>query len=470
MNKRHALSAILLATVVLGAGCNPVAKQDVDQNPTPAPTSERPAAKQGFGKLPSLQAVSGQPGMEVSSNFSLGHSAGSITAVSNISPLVAPMPAASDAMVVTGGGTAVAIRAPYPPEGQAKVNYDIQASLPEWGAEGNVYRVQIPAINTSIARSVSTAIGVPTQVSSGIQEIQSASVSWRDASGLIWNADMPGRNLNWYKFVDYSKPQENRNNPSKIDAEAIKSVADNFLRNHGFPQFAGQGVLEEMPMIMPLLRGEAMPCAMEGAAPAVPAMSPEDAKLMIYPSPCGYPTQVTVYYPDMRDGMSTVDTGGWISRKANIQIDVSNNEVVGGNVMLQTNEDASSYPLISSEDAMKRLMAGGNNPIYGWYDGSGQKEVNVTISSVKLGWMWHDSRENNTMKTYFLPALIAEGTVNRGNNQPEPEVYRTVVPLVADSEFQINQGGPIMYLKGQVDPAMESVPTPPPAPSIVPKP
>jgi hypothetical protein len=166
--------------------------------------------------------------------------------------------------------------------------------------------------------------------------------------------------------------------------------------------------------------------------------------------------------------MSTVDVGGWMSRKANIQIDIKDNSVVGGNVMLPVSEDSSSYPLISSEEAMTRLMAGGNNRVYGWYDGTGVTEVKVTISSVKLGWMRHDSWENNMSKTYFLPALLAEGTVDRGSNQPEPEKYYTVVPLVADAAFQVNPN-PIMYMK--VDPAatMDSVNVPAPAPAIAPK-
>jgi hypothetical protein len=386
--------------------------------------------------------------MEISSNFSMGRTVSSISAV-------APMPAATEPAAaqdmavsnVGGGGTAVAIRAPMPPQ-ETKVVYDVKASMPTWAADGTVYRVRPPAVSASLVRAISDAAGVPSQVSSGASEVQGANVSWRDAAGFIWNVDMPGRNLNWWKNVDYSRPQDNTNTNPKIDADAVKAAADNFLRDHGFGHLVGQGVIEENPMIMPLLRGESMPCIMAAEG----RVAPEDAKMMIYPSPCGYPIQVTVYYPDVRDGMSTVDTGGWMSRKANIQIDIKDNSIVGGNVMLPASEDSSSYPLISSDDAMKRLMTGGNNPVYGWYDGSGTAEVRATISSVKLGWMRHDSWDNGMTKTYFLPALLAEGTVDRGSDQVEPEKYYTVVPLVADAAFQTNSS-PIMYLKGGADPA-----------------
>lgn len=438
MNKRMPLSAILLASVLLGAGCN--------QTPAPTPSdtsSDRPAAVQGFGMLPPVLGY-GSLGTEAARSFRPADAA-----LSSIAPV--PM-AAGFAMTEP----AVAVRAPTLPE-EAKVVYDINGELPTWSADGTVYRVRQPGVSTSVARSIADAAGVPSQVSGGATEIQGANVSWRDAAGFIWNVDLPGRNLNWWKNVDYSKTQPEANPVSKIDVEAIKTVADNFLRANGFSHLVGQGVIEENPMIMPLLRGESIPCAMSARPEAAPAVADLDAKMMIWPTPCGYPIQVSVNYPDTRDGMSTVDAGGWASRKASIQIDISNNSIVGGNVMLPSNEDSSAYPLISSEEAMKRLMAGGNNPIYGWYDGSGVKEVRATISTVKLGWMRHDSWENNTMKTYFLPALLAEGTIDRGTpNQTEPEKYYTVVPLVADAAFQTNNT-PIMYMRGVADPAATEV-------------
>lgn len=451
---------MLLATVLLGAGCQPMAKKS--PQPTPSPTTERPAAKQGFGKLPALPQAGGATGMEVSSNFSMGRS----MAVSSIAPMAVPAPAsepAADTMVTNVGGGVAAIRAPYPDSGPAKVMYDIKGELPTWGTDGNVYRVRQAAIDNTILRSIASIVGVPSQVASMVSQIQGVNVSWRDQAGFTWNADLPGRNLNWWKNVDYSKYEPSANNNQKLDKAQVLAAADNFLRDHGFPQFAGKGILEETPMIMPLLRGEAMPCAMSARPEAAPAA--EDAKLMIYPSPCGYPIQVSVYYPDMRDGMPVSDMGGWPSRKASIQIDIKDNSVVGGNVMLDTEQDASSYSLISSEDAMKRLMAGGNNPVYGWYDGTGVKEVRATISSVKLGWMRHDSWEEGISKVYYLPALIAEGTVDRGNNSSEPEIYHTVVPLVADSEFQTSPS-PIMYMKAE--PAVIDV-APAPTPAVAPK-
>lgn len=470
MNKRMPLSAILLASVLLGAGCN--------QAPAPTPSdasSDRPAAVQGFGMLPPIVGY-GSLGTEAARSFRPADaSLSSIAPVPMMAGIAMTEPAVAGDMVVTnvgGGTTAFAVRAPTLPE-ETKVVYDIKGELPSWEGDGTVYRVRQPSVTTSIARSISDAAGVPSQVSSKATEIQGANVSWRDAAGFVWNVDLPGRNLNWWKNVDYSKTQPEANNNPKLDAAAVKTAADNFLRDHGFSNLVGKGIIEETPMIMPLIRGEVMPCAMSARPEAAPAANPvvpqadtADAKMMIWPSPCGYPIQVTVYYPDVRDNMSTVDAGGWASRKASIQIDISNNSIVGGNVMLPSNEDSSAYPLISSEEAMKRLMAGGNNPVYGWYDGSGVKEVRATISTVKLGWMRHDSWENNTMKTYFLPALLAEGTIDRGTpNQTEPEKYYTVVPLVADAAFQANNT-PIMYMRGVADPAAaDMAPTPAVAPA-----
>ena len=445
--------SVFVALAILGAGCQPAAPS-ISQPTKPEPVP----AKQGFGKIPtvlnygalgSAEAISARP-MAAPSAAVSSIAAGTFTAAAEVAaPTINADKAVSSDMRIM----------PYPAPNQAKVVYNVTASLPSWGSEGDVYRVRLPSIDVSNARGIISAAGVPSQISNGISNIQYANVSWRDNEGFVWNTDIPSRNLNWWKEIDWSKEQPRERREVRLDKERVLAAADAFLRSHGLGSFAGQGMIQEYPEIMPLLRGESMPCIM-----AEPAAS-GDAKMMIYPSPCGgYPMQVSVIYPEVRNGLPVVGSGGWPSNRASVSVDIESNSVMGGNVFQTNEEDASSYPLMTSEEALKRLNAGGNNPVYGWYGEEGVSEVRVTISSVKIGWMRHETWENNQSRIFILPALIAEGTIDRGMKDQEPEKYQTVVPLVADEAFQMPNYPVPMPLIDTVVPAATE-----PAPAVMPK-
>lgn len=170
--------------------------------------------------------------------------------------------------------------------------------------------------------------------------------------------------------------------------------------------------------------------------------------------------QVSVMYPEMRNGLPVVGAGGWPSNRASVTVDIESNTVMGGNYFQLNQEDSSSYPLISSEEALKRLNMGGSNPVYGWYGEAGVSEVRVTISSAKIGWMRHETWENNRSRVFILPALVAEGTIDRGMKDQEPEKYQTVVPLVADEAFQ-TPNLPVMQ------PLMDGAAATEPAPAVL---
>jgi hypothetical protein len=183
-----------------------------------------------------------------------------------------------------------------------------------------------------------------------------------------------------------------------------------------------------------------------------------EAKL-IYPSPCWYPQEVTVFYGSSLEGRPVVDAGGWPFRLSSVQVSVSDYSVRGGNVQMMQGLDRSAYPLISAEEAMKRLEAGGRNPAYGW----GTEDVNVTIDTAELAWMRFDSWKDNKQETYYLPALAARGTVDRKIEGQEPEAYYTVVPLVSDEAFDLGDGGVPVPLPMPVEPLMMDAPAAAPA-------
>ncbi len=470
----------LVLLAMLGAGC-----------PSPmAYSTQKPAAKMGFGKLPGLMAYGSLGTAEAISSRSAGAMA--------IAPTTAAMPlpagnvtfnaVAGDMAVTTVGGGSAGVRiAPVdlkmvPPDErpmtQATVIYKLTGTVPEWAAEGDVLHVNRPTPDAGLVRSVGNSAGLPGQILSGIQTVQSIQASWRDNQSFTWNVDPVNGNLNWWKEIDWRVAQEQARpeKPPKVDQARVIAAANAFLDAHGLGAVKNQGAeIDNSPYVRALLDGTSdtsMPCLMKEEAvrmeatdtriadPAISAVAPS---AMIFPSPCGgwWPQQITVFYGTNREGLSVVDAGGWPNRASSINVDVMTYEVMGGNVMFTEQVERSAYPLISREEGMKRLEAGGRNQIWPWgYEG---QNINVTISEVKLAWMRHDTWTEGRQQTYFLPALAAKGMVDRGlKDQPQPEEYYTVVPLVADSAFDLGeQGGGGVPMPLMMDAA---VPVPPPHP------
>lgn len=435
------ISAVAVS-LLLGAGCS----RSTVLQPSPR-QPQAPAEKQGFGLLPAISA----PG-------TLGSPEAISARVSSVAlPTAAPVATMMNA-VGEGGGTvakdaametnAMIVRPePYPMKA-TPVRYDISASLPTWGAEDSVYRARPARLPASGIAALATASGLPSQVIGSNPDVRSINVSWKDADGLTWSFDGYGRSLSFWKEGDVRTVNEQASDEKRArtieDADAIR-IADEFLARKGFSSIAHGSADVEKPWgygtestfapcpisPMPYLK-ETPPAEGAGAAGASGSAT-IDSKMIV--GPCGdwYPQQVTVTYTAQMDARNVHDAGGWPFRAISIQIDIATKEVTGGNVWLSPETDSSRYPLISAADALKRLKDGGRNPIYPYYAGDDVKEISVRIESASLVWMRYDAWQNNQQQTYFVPALAAEGTVSYTSERTD--VYRTVVPLVADDAF-----------------------------------
>lgn len=461
MNK--IIPAILLLAM-FGAGCPKSPMTYTGTNGT-----KPPAAKLGFGKLPSLQSYGALGTPEAMSSSYMGRGSVSTAPTAVPMPPVAADTSANVAVTNVGGGTAgsVGLRiAPIPPEDYkpTPAKYTVSATLPDWSGEGSVLHVKRPQPDANAVRTVAGGAGLPSQLINGIRTVQSISASWRDADGYTWNIDPVNGNLNWWKEIDWrvAMPPTRPENAPKVDKARLIAAADAFLDAHGLSSIKAQGgEVDNSPYVNVLFEPAAassMPCIMKEEAVVRDMAASGDAAVspMIYPSPCGdyWPQQVSVFYGSTREGLPVVDGGGYPNRATSINVDVTTYEVMGGNVLFTEQVERSSYPLISKDEAMKRLQAGGRNVMYSW-DGS---VTSVEITEVKLAWMRHDTWAEGRQETYFLPALAAKGT-STWKDQPAQEYY-TVVPLVADSAFDLDPNGgypvpmPLM---------MEGAPTPPPA-------
>jgi hypothetical protein len=432
----------LVLISLLGAGC-PTTKAPTPSAPSTKSTPA-PAPRLGFGKLPALNPK-GDAG-----SVSFRSSASGVAA-----PTAAPMavsavaPMAANTVAVEGVAAADAkmapgrMIAPYEPQNQQEVEYTVTATLPDWEAESAVLHVRRPGLDTGVIRTLAVPAGLPSALAGQIKSVQGINMSWTDQDSLTWNFDPAYGNLNWWKMYDpriaeaeARRAEEFQKNRPKIDNARILAAADAFLNAHGLGFIREQGG-EVDPMEWMAQSESARPCIMMKEQPVDAA-----ASTMIYPSPCAwYPTEVAVFYGTKLENRGVVDAGGWPFRMSSVQVSLIDYSVRGGNVQIGQDLERSNYPLISKEAAMKALQAGGRNPVYGW--GDTKTKVSATITKVELVWMRFDSYTDNKQEAYYLPALAAEGKVDRKIPGQEPEIYRTVVPLVTDESFDLNpdQGG-----------------------------
>lgn len=450
MNRRaSSLIAFLAAAALVGGGCpSPVAKAPQPPAPPSAPPESPTAPRLGFGKLPkptTAQVLGSQKAI----------SAVAPTAPS-VSDVGAPI-AAAEGRGIAGTATMIApgviekpLPSPVPRPKPVTVEYTIATDLPSWGSTGDVLQAQPALPDMNIASGFARSAGLPSQAIGSGSKVTTVSLQWRDADGYSWTFDAGSRNVSFWKEQPYARimmPETADANaaPPKIDEQAVLRAADAFLDAHGFSDIRKTGgKIQEMPWIGGMMRSDAaavMPC------PAVEAQTKEarpEATMMIEPGgtggsgiayPCGWwPQQVTVVYGGTLENRNVVDAGGWPAQNASISVGIRTNDVENGAIQLATNVSRSSYPLIDAETAKKRLQSGALNPVWPWGNETGT--IKVTLSKISLVWMRYDAWVDAEQETYYLPALLAEGTVERGIKGQQPEEYRTVLPLVSDEAFE----------------------------------
>jgi hypothetical protein len=466
--KHHVIlfTSFVTGIALFGAGCTSL----IPSKPT---TNQQPSASKGafaFGKLPSIGETAAT---------GASYSGKSMMVSQDASAPTAPVPA-----TVTGGGSAGTMMAipsvataevkptsaiarpiPYPQPRPVTVEYILDAAIPAWGAEGDVLQVAKSLPDTSTVRSLAGQSGLPSQISDSVRELSSINIQWTDRDGFQWTFDAGSHNTSFWKDQIYK--DTNEQSAPKLDQNAVLKAADAFLDSHGFSAIRERGgAIQDLPRIITMMKqdgsGSSMPCrAMMqnggGAEYAVPPSAPSPApdtnvksaavqgtatpdaavEPAIYPNPCGWwPQQVSVSYANTKEGKPVSDPYGNDSVAAMITVDMRTNQVTNGNVMLDESAMRSAYPLIDQETAKRRLESGGRSPVYPW--GSEGGNVTVHLKTIEVVWMRYDSWKNNAVETYYLPGLLAKGTLDRGKGF-DPEDYRTIIPLLKDDVFEDSQ-------------------------------
>jgi hypothetical protein len=475
MTTPRLLVSALALIAVLGGGC-----------PTPSFNLTKvhplqPSGRMAFGKIGGFNA-----GGKAEGAMEAGNVVFTASSLGAPGMAVATMPARDAA-----GGMALMVDPampgsmprPMPPVPQklATVEYVLPEGLPTWGEEGDVIKLGRSMPDAKTAGLIAERSGLPSAVLNRVTEITGVNVQWKDGQGLAWSYDAASRSLSAWR-ENYSNDQGSPLKMPPDRTEAI-AIADSFLDSHGFGDIKARGgTVEPSPWeVMPMVAGGgtsamAYPCLMERSVssdggmtpppmatppsapmsdlPVIKMMAPiqqmpmedgqedvaTDVAPAIWPSPCGWDySQVTVTYPEKRDGQSVVQLGGYPAFAGSVVVDLRNKRISSVSLMLTRPTERSAYPLIDAATAKRRLQAGGLNPIWPYADSG---SIKVTVEKVELVWLRHESWKEGTSLTYDLPALLATGSVQRGDSKTE-EQYRTVVPLLTDDALDesIDWGG-----------------------------
>lgn len=465
--KKYIASLSVLA--VLGAGCMNKMETSLQIPPLPTPEEKTPPTR-GFGALPALSspyAVLGTPE---------AISARPMAVAVPVPPPMDPTAVMTEPAVTgassnsSGGGWTVTtadaklIARPMPTPELAKVTYEVTAKLPTWGSDGDVMRAKATNLPTSGLSNLALASGLPTQALGARPELRSFNINWRDAEGLIWSFDSVGHYLSIWKENQYNVMAAGTDTkiaqPATLSDDEVTAIATDFMTRHGLGTYATGKPTIEHPWNA---ADGASPCAVVPIKDIRANVEAVSSLSSIAPAPCNYqyPMVTTITYPLLANGQPVYDMSGWPSSGINLQIDLANKEVIGGNIWLAPDTDSSKYPLIAVDKALERLSAGGRNPLYPY----GVKgPVRVVLNEASLAWMRYDSWDEQGPHTYFLPAIRATGTQDLGDGKTQP--YQTVVPLVADEAFGGTTPPPVMMpMENAVAPSAVSAP----APAVAPK-
>lgn len=352
--------------------------------------------------------------------------------------LAAPMMTAGAAGVATPS-IARTIPAPYPYRKPVAVEYRLEAALPSWEATGNVLQPINSLPDPEAASAFVQNAGLPATVLNSKAAVTSLNIQWNDTDNYQWNfmADVPS--ISFTTLATYTEPST-RLPANKTDTQRALHAANTFLEGHGFSSIvASGGVIDESSFAYPCPMMDAAGGSSGSAAldAAVSNVAPP-AKPSIMPYPCGgWSSYVSVLYGGTREGKRVVEVDGSPFRGTSLQVDTEAYHVTSGLIQLDQNMDRSSYALIDQNRAKAQLQSGGLNPVWPW--GSERNTIIVHLTKIEQVWMhyasWHDGQ--NT--TYYIPALLASGTVDRGmqlTKGSSAETYTALVPLLTDDAFE----------------------------------
>jgi hypothetical protein len=258
----------------------------------------------------------------------------------------------------------------------------LEGGLPTIPPDVTVLREWNTSPDTHLLRNMTTAFNVPSGAFGASPQTEALTLSWRDGTGYAWTYAAPEHALRTERLLPAASPFTGE--VDQINTKILATTRD-FLSVRGVDT-AGWGV--------PIVHTSS-----SGAWRVTYAASRDEQ---------------TVMYPDGHSLLagSVEGTGDSVTRAF---------------LELPRSLDRSNYPALTEGEVLRRLRAGGTNPLP-----TSSSGASVSFETFRFVLYRHEGVVGGSRRLFYIPALQASGTLRQeGTVSP----HTTLVPLVADSAF-----------------------------------
>lgn len=454
-----AVAALLLIVVVIGPR--------TVQTPSPASPSGS-----GTGVLIARQSAHAFGNLSLSDSGAVGMGGGGgLVGAPSPERATASAPYATDASIVAPNipvSDTKNLIAPVPPsEPYIRDRYVYDGPLPAWDPQLSVYRHTPRSIDASALTALLSGmrLGTVDLGSFGSMNVQQVSFMQPDPQGYQVYVDVAGGTININQNNNWPNPyaacreqscyERLQLSPSDVPDDAtLTGITDAFLNGHGISKDAYGSP------------------AVDRAWSRVIPMVAERAEISV--RPLYTPDVITVIYPLVVEGTTVYDQSG-NPFGLSVSVSVREKKVVSVWNLTTQQYDASSYDVITDEQAIRDMASRGDLYAQPFGQDPNERTNDMALQAPERVLMQaYHVREDGVGEEILVPALrfpVSPDAVSAYGG------YRTavMVPLVKGLLDQ-----PIMYLKGgaaegSVGTGMTVPPSPPtavdapPAPSVEPK-
>lgn len=381
--------SIALAIILLGAGCiQPISPTTPTAQAPGTPSPEGPIAfREGFGKIPGRSPMTGSP-----------------RDYRSVSWIAKPPSLASHITVLRKRQT-----------------------LP----------------NAKLLQNLTTGLGIPAGLLQQSPTTKQLRLEWVDNSEYHWSYDAEYGRIG---FVRSKVVRDALTVPSLSSAEKMGQSAKTFLVERGvFPLRAWGNPELGFSWSAWWKQEEASGRCMTNETIADLRSTAQDAHVSDEDIPrlpqatnasCSepeFPNRTLIQFGFNQDGQVVYDTDGTTVSGAEIVVRSDTQDVESGTFELLADADRSNYDSISEQEMLDFLMRGGAGGFPSWTLGG-----TVVYNAFSQGLYRHNAKENDERRTFYIPAVRAEGIVTLADGNKRPLV--TMIPLLPLDQYAGTNG------------------------------
>jgi len=323
---------------------------------------------------------------------------------------------------------------PRVPASSPRLTWSIEP--PPMITEATVLRREPTLPMPSFLENITNALRIPGGALLANPKALRAEVDWKDGEGYLWTFDAETNRLT------FARPDPNA--PLTVAAlptdEAITAIADTFVRDRGFADrawgkaavaFSWNAWWSNEKILQHCMSAASIDAVRSAAArpsawPDLPVLPASTSGACANPE---FPSRHTIRFQMTVDDQLVYGpegTGSWV---AEIVVRADTMKVESGTIELARELDRSNYAVKSQAEVLQGLRMGGVRGIEGLAPGD-----RVTVEHFSYALYRHDVSVDGVLRTFFIPALVAQGTVAYAGGGSAP--YTTLEPLVSNGSYR----------------------------------